>query len=72
VREWRRQGSSREPSTNTVTITTPTASRSASPQPEKLAFRIEERPPEPQMTMLGTMVSSASALVQNRSVPRGQ
>src|SRR5215469_803721 len=58
--------------TNKLTATIPIASIPASQHRARVAFRIHEGPLEIPSTIRGTIVSSAKAFVQNRSVSNGQ
>src|ERR1700704_4985283 len=60
-----------KPNTKTARSTVATASRAASPHRVALILRIEERSFGLQTTV-GTIVSSANALVQNRCIPSCQ
>src|SRR6266576_6129930 len=61
-----------KPNTKTATNTVPAVSRAASNNRATVILRIQETPFELQSTTVGTIVSSANALVQNRSSPTGQ
>jgi hypothetical protein len=61
-----------QPNTKELTATIPHPSIPASRYRARLALRIQEAPLEPQTTMLGTSVSSASVFVKNRVDPISQ
>src|SRR5215475_278670 len=58
--------------TTTVTSAVPTASSPASHHRASVALRIQELPFEMESTIIGTTVSSAKALLKNRSPLNGQ